>query len=255
MHVSRGGFSISRSEDDFIQAAEKLGWKENKDIQGLTGTNGIQRALRYISPEGRRQDSAHTYLHPYLRDGKHGNLHVLVESQVERVLFEGNKAVGVSYKVNPTFASEDSKRTDAAQLLKARRMVIISSGACATPSILERSGVGNPDILSNVGVPLLSNVPGVGENYGDHTGALSIYKSDLAQNETMDGLFRGQWNVPELIAKDDPILGWNAMDITSKVRPSESEVAALGPAFQEIWVRDYKDDPDKPLAIITLVNR
>jgi len=57
----------------------------------------------------------------------------------------------------------------------------------------------------------------------------------------------------ELIQKNDPFLGWNAADVTSKLRPSDKAVAALGPEFQAAWDRDYKNDPSRPGGIITLL--
>jgi alcohol oxidase len=47
----------------------------------------------------------------------------------------------------------------------AKRMVVVSAGALGTPSVLERSGVGNKDILSKLDIPVVSDLPDVGENY------------------------------------------------------------------------------------------
>lgn len=66
-------------------------WLERRgveDLSDLESNNGVQRAKRYISPAGKRQDTGHCYLHPRLQDGKHPNLHVVVDSQVIRVLFD-----------------------------------------------------------------------------------------------------------------------------------------------------------------------
>lgn len=91
--------------------------------------------MRFISPEGKRQDTAHVYLHPRLSDGKHPNLHVLVETQVVRVIFEGKRAVSVEIQANPKFQNDGQRRE-----IKASKMVILSAGALGTPLILERSG-------------------------------------------------------------------------------------------------------------------
>jgi alcohol oxidase len=50
----------------------------------------------------------------------------------------------------------------------ARKLVVVSAGALGTPQILERSGVGHPVILNKLGIPVVSDLPGVGENYQDH---------------------------------------------------------------------------------------
>lgn len=122
------------------------------------------RALRYVGPDGKRQDVAHAYIHPKLQSGNFPNLHVLLETDVERVLFDDNKkAVGVVFRPNPDFqpgTEQASLRT-----VKARKQVVLSAGALGTPLVLERSGVGSPEVLAGAGVPLVAPVPGVGENY------------------------------------------------------------------------------------------
>ncbi|RYO86963.1 hypothetical protein DL764_008930 [Monosporascus ibericus] len=160
VHVSDGGYRGLTSENDFIAAMQQLGYPETVDLQSLDANNGVERSNRYVSLEGRRQDTAHVYLHPKLRDGKHPNLHVLVGAEVRRVLLNGDKrAVGIEYK--PRSGAE--MRT-----VKAKKLVVVSGGACGTPLVLERSGVGKPDILERAGVPVLANVPGVGRNFQDH---------------------------------------------------------------------------------------
>lgn len=52
--------------------------------------------------------------------------------------------------------------------VKARKMVVLSSGTLGTPQILERSGVGNGELLRQLGVKVVSDLPGVGEEYQDH---------------------------------------------------------------------------------------
>lgn len=151
-------------EDDFITAVEKLGWPEIRDINTLDNINGSMRTLRYVSPDGKRQDVAHGYIHPKLQSGNFPNLHVLVETDVERVLFDENKkAVGVVIRSNHD--SQPGTEQHAAKTVRARKQVVLSAGALGTPQVLERSGVGSPEVLARAGVPLVASVPGVGENY------------------------------------------------------------------------------------------
>lgn len=215
----------------------------------LDTDNATQKNLKYISPEGLRQDSAHTYLHPRLQSGGHPNLNVLVEHQVIRVLFDGNTASGIEIQPNPMFSNDTT-----VQSVKAKRMVVVSSGALGTPPVLERSGVGNPDVLKAAGVDVVSEVPGVGENYMDHLLLTYPYQSSLLPNETVDALYGGREDLNELIAENAPILGWNAADVTAKIRPSDDEAAALGPEFLEAWNEDFKNEPNKPIVIITSLN-
>lgn len=93
-------------EDDFIAATTQLGYPEVQDLQDLQDlqtVNAVSSLRRFVSPkDGKRQDAAHAYLHPCLQDGDHSNLHVLVESQVTRVIFdEGKRATGVEFRPNP----------------------------------------------------------------------------------------------------------------------------------------------------------
>ncbi|KAI0126264.1 alcohol oxidase-like protein [Xylariales sp. AK1849] len=254
IHVSSGTFRATKSESDFIEAAGKVGYPEHKDLQMLDANNGIERWQRYVSPDGKRQDTAHTYLHPKLQDGKHPNLHVVVESQVLRVLFEGKKAVGIEYRPNPAFQAVIGLTQTPVRTARARKMVIVSCGACGSPPVLERSGIGSPEILRRAGVPLVENLPGVGHHYQDHHLILYPYRTNLEPHETIDGILSGRSNVGALVEKNDKILGWNSIDISSKLRPTDAEIEALGPEFQKAWDRDFKGTPDRPLMLMGLVS-
>ncbi|KAI1091583.1 GMC oxidoreductase [Rostrohypoxylon terebratum] len=247
LHITNGTYNAPRCEKDFIAAANKSGIPECNNLNELDGHNGIQRALRYINHEGKRQDTAHCYIHPLLRDGKHPNLHVLVDSQVHRVLFDDNKkANGIEYKSK---AEGSPIRT-----VKARKLVAVSCGVLGTPPVLERSGVGNPQILEKAGIQtVIADVPGVGENFNDHNIKLYGYKSSLNPEETIDAVQAGRLSTDELMRTKAKILGWNAEDVHCKVRPSASELAALSPAFQKAWARDFADVSSKPLALMASV--
>ncbi|RDL34680.1 Uncharacterized protein BP5553_07808 [Venustampulla echinocandica] len=250
VQISNGTYHATTSENDFIQAATKIGWPEKVDIQNLDTSNATQRNLRFISPEGLRQDAAHTYLHPRLQDGKHKNLHVLVEHQVIRVLFENKKATGVEYQPNSAFHNG----TPTVKTIKSNKLVVVSAGALGTPLVLERSGVGDPAILAKAGVDVVAEVPGVGRNYMDHHLLTYPYRSSLLPNETFDAVYGGRVDIGQLIATNNSILGWNAADVTSKLRPSDAEASTLGPAFLQAWNKDFKNVPNKPVSIITSLN-
>lgn len=253
IHISRGTYSSPKIEDDFIATAKTVGWSEVPDLSDLDSVNAIWRAKRFISPDGKRQDVASAYLRPRLRDGKHPNLHVLVESQVSRILIdESKKASGVEFSPNPIFHTDGLEEPP--RRVKARKLVIASSGACGTPPLLERSGVGDSKILTNIGVRVLVDLPGVGKGYEDHHLLVYPYFSNLAPLDTLDKFIYGsQETQEEMIKTKHKMLGWNAQDIQGKVRPTEAEVAALGPDFQAAWDREFKPIPDKPLAIISVI--
>ena len=240
----------TKAEDDFIRAVNKVGWPEAEDLQNLDGVNGAQRVLRYISPDGKRQDTAHQYLHPRLRDGKHPNLHVVVESHIVRVLIEDKRASGVVFTPNSAPHSGESQE----QTVKARKLVIVSCGAMGTPAVLERSGIGEARILAGAGVPLMTDLPGVGNDYEDHQLAIYAYKTNLAPEDTADAVLAGRISAEQLIKDNSPYLGYNAQDVTCKFRPSKEEVAELGPEFQKAWDGHFKDELDKPLVVMALIN-
>lgn len=185
-------------------------------FRNLDNNNGVERYSKYISPSGRRQDAAHRYLHPLLQSGEYPNLHVLVEKQVLKILFDDNKkACGVEYQTNPAWLSNPeflhtgytSPRTVAAS-----KMVICSAGALGTPLILQRSGVGPGEVLKKAGVPVIEDLAGVGEDYQDHHLSLWAYRTNLTPRECINGFADGRFDVNAAIAQNDELLGTNAMD-------------------------------------------
>jgi len=171
VHVSKGTYQAPRAEEAWIQGGLKTGYPGIVDLQSLHSNNGTGAWYRYVSPyDGRRQDVGHRYLHPLLQSGRAPNLHVLVGHQVLRILFnetrdgEAKRAVGVEYRpkpsVNDTGSSAKSQLT-----VTARKLVISSLGAFGSPLLLERSGVGDASVLQKAGIPVVENLPGVGNNF------------------------------------------------------------------------------------------
>ncbi|KAK0110205.1 hypothetical protein ONS96_001827 [Cadophora gregata f. sp. sojae] len=221
------------------------------DLQDFESCNGVGRWLRYVSPEGKRQDSAHTYLHPLLNDGQHRNLHVLVESTAIRVLFDPDKkANGLEFISSP--ASHDEVKVTP-RIVKARKLVVLSAGACGSPLILERSGVGCPKILEQASVPIIAGIPGVGNNYQDHTGVFPGYKTSLELHQTNNALLCGTQTLDDAIEQGNPNVRWNMVDVAAKIRPSAAEVAMLGPDFKAAWEKDFKKEPSKPLGLFAFI--
>lgn len=165
---------------------------------------------RYVSRDGNRQDAAYCYVYPLLQDGQHPNLFVLSETKVVRVLFDESenelpRAIGVELK--PSNGESDLQRYK----IMARKLVVVSSGALGTPQILERSGIGNPEILGDISIPIVAAVSGVGEQLQDHLVIRSAYKSNLDANQTLDGLLSGRENFTKAVEESNPMLGWNGL--------------------------------------------
>ncbi|KAG8166245.1 hypothetical protein KVR01_004797 [Diaporthe batatas] len=254
INVSFGTYGSERIDTEFLAAAEKAGWPEVPDIQDLESINSVGKSRRYISTEGKRQDVATCYLRTRLNSDKYPNLHVLVESQVLRVLIdeETKTAVGVELRTNPRHNAEATGENPL--VVKASKLVVVSSGACGTPALLERSGLGDSTVLERAGIPVVVNLPGVGNGYEDHHLLGYPYLNNMEAADTLDGVVFGRMGSPEDLMKASPkILGWNAQQIQGKVRPTDEEVAELGPEFQKAWDKEFKNNPDKPLAVFSVV--
>jgi choline dehydrogenase len=122
-------------------------------------------------------------------DRSRGELTIKKRALVTRVLFEGKRAVGVEYidrghvyRADPAAAAQTP---DPASLpreqARAAREVILAGGAFNTPQLLMLSGVGPRDELERFGIPLVAELPGVGENLQDRyeVGVVSVYEKDF----------------------------------------------------------------------------
>jgi choline dehydrogenase len=136
----------------FIDGAAGMGIPRNPDYNGATqaGVGYFQRVIE----NGRRVSAARAFLHPV----KHRpNLDIRTNAHTQRILFEGARATGVLYK-----------QGDREVELRARREIILSSGAVGSPQLLQISGVGPAALLRDIGVDVVHDLPAVGENLSDH---------------------------------------------------------------------------------------
>lgn len=171
------------------------------------------------------------------------------------MLFDDNKrATGLEYISTPSSQPVGMVNDTSPRQITAKRMVVVSAGALSTPSILERSGVGSKDVLSKLDVPVVSDLPDVGEHYQDHHLVLYPYKTNLKPEQTLDGFLSGRKDFGEAIQNKDPMLGWNAIDACSKIRPTDAEIEAMGPEFKEHWDKDFRDRPTRPVMLTGVVN-
>lgn len=140
----------------FFQAVQQAGYALTDDVNGYRqeGFAAFDRNIRH----GRRLSAARAYLHPVL---DRRNLEVRTRVLVTRILFEGKRAVGV----------EISRGRGHAETIRAGR-VICCGGAINSPQLLQLSGVGNAAELAALGIPVVQDLPGVGENLQDH---LEVY--------------------------------------------------------------------------------
>ncbi|ROV87667.1 hypothetical protein VSDG_09633 [Cytospora chrysosperma] len=255
VHISSGSYSAKNPRDDYIKALESYGLPVSKDMQSLDANNCCERSLKYVSPEGKRQDSAHTYLHPKLQDGEHPNMHVLTETKVVRVLFgNNNRACGVEVTPNPAFQLQTAVTIQPKQVIKARKLVVVSCGALGSPGVLERSGIGGKDVLEKAGVAVVVDLPGVGSNFQDHHLLLLPFKVALESRETGDFVISGRVKEEDLLNSKDGILGWNTVDAGVKMQPSAADRATFDKELLAAWETDFKDKPNKPLMLMAIIN-
>ncbi|URD60863.1 GMC family oxidoreductase N-terminal domain-containing protein [Sphingomonas sp. KRR8] len=134
-----------------IKACEALGLPE-RDINGpeQEGVGWFQLNIK----NGKRCSAAVAYLHPAM---SRPNLRVETRALASGVLFEGKRAVGVEFA-----------QRGATRVVRARREVILAGGAINSPQLLELSGIGQGDRLRALGVEVVHELPGVGENLQDH---------------------------------------------------------------------------------------
>jgi choline dehydrogenase len=139
----------------FFQSAVQAGYQRTHDVNGYRqeGFGPFDRNVR----RGRRLSAARAYLHPAM---ERGNLDVVTRALVERVRFDGKKAVGLEVRLKGRTVSIDAKE------------IILSGGAFNSPQLLQLSGVGDAEHLRSVGIEPIHHLPGVGANLQDH---LEVY--------------------------------------------------------------------------------
>jgi choline dehydrogenase len=138
--------------DAVVAACESAGIPRNTDINGADqeGAGYYQLTVK----NGRRCSAAVAYLHPAM---SRPNLTVETGALTTRVLFEGQRAVGVEYI-----------KAGERKIVRAEREVILCGGAVNSPQLLQLSGVGPGALLAEHGIPVVKDLPGVGENLQDH---------------------------------------------------------------------------------------
>lgn len=140
----------------FVKACAEAGIPHNNDINGAK-YEGVDFFQVNQTPDGRRCHSSVSFLNP-VRDRK--NLTIINYAHIKRVVFEGTTATNVEY-----FDLKDNKKIKS---IAANKEIILSAGIIGSPQILKLSGVGPKAELEKHGIPVVKDLPGVGENMQDH---------------------------------------------------------------------------------------
>ncbi|EJN00034.1 GMC family oxidoreductase [Phyllobacterium sp. YR531] len=181
LHGAGGEWRVERQRlswpilDAFRDAAEELGIPKTDDFN--TGDNEGSGYFEVNQRGGLRWNTTKAFLRPVM---KRRNLRVVTGAEVERLEFEGKRAVRVRYRLQGQVCSASASGE-----------IILSAGAINSPKILELSGVGNPNLLKEAGANFLHDLPGVGENLQDHLQIRTVFRIEGARtlNQLYHNLF------------------------------------------------------------------
>jgi choline dehydrogenase len=162
----------------FFEAVQEAGFTLTEDVNGYRqeGFAAFDRTIH----RGRRMSAARAYLHPA---ESRPNLEVRCRTFVERVVFEGTRAVGVELA--------------GGEIVRAGE-VILCGGAINSPQLLQLSGVGNVAELEALGIRVVHDLPAVGENLQDH---LEVYVQHAAREPVSLQPALKKWRRPEIGAR------------------------------------------------------
>ena len=162
--------------DAVRDAALQMGIPHNSDFN--TGDNEGVGYFHVNQKRGFRWSAARAFLKPIL--GR-PNLRLETHAAIDKLIFDGRRATGIRFF-----------HGDRIHEAKAKREVILSAGSIGSIEILQRSGVGDPDFLRSLGIPVILEREGVGKNLQDHLQQRMIYKVSGVKtlNETYHSLLR-----------------------------------------------------------------
>jgi len=193
--------------DYFIKAATEVGIPPNEDYNGPSqeGVGYFQQTAH----KGFRWSTAKGFLRPAR---KRSNLRVETRAQTTRVLFEGRRAVGIEYR-----------KGGSPHQVRANAEVILAAGAIGSPQLLQVSGVGPGELLNRVGVPVVHDLQGVGQNLQDHLQIRLVFKtSQRTLNDEVNNLLKQAWvGAQYMLTRTGPLtLAASQVVIFTKTDPS-----------------------------------
>lgn len=189
-----------------IAGANELGIPRVADFNG-PNQEGVGY-YRLFTKNGWRSSSATAYLREAER---RPNLQVETDAHVSKILFQGRSATGVSYIKGGT-----EHQVDAGE-------IILSAGAIQSPQLLQLSGIGPARFLSSMGIPVVADLPGVGENLQDHLQLRVMYKctKPITTNDDLASLWgKARIGAKWLFTRKGPLaIGTNQGGLFTRVLP------------------------------------
>ncbi|WP_424628394.1 GMC family oxidoreductase [Bradyrhizobium sp. SYSU BS000235] len=177
--VNRGSWDPDPLSNAYLEACQQSGIPANPDYNAgdVEGVSYLQQT----GHNGRRWSAAVGYLAP--ARGR-SNLRILSNTMVQRVLFEGRRAVGV-----------EVMREGRRETYRCRREVVLACGAIQSPQMLELSGIGDGNRLRSHGIEVVQDLPGVGENLCDHVQVRFTYECTTHNtiNDLMNNPIKRYW--------------------------------------------------------------
>ncbi len=166
MHGAGGEMRIDKQRlhwallDAFRDAAEQEGVAKVEDFN--TGDNAGSSYFQVTQRNGRRLSAAGAFLKPVLN---RANLRLQTGATIQRVVIEDGRATGVEFDLDGM-----------AMTARCRGEAVLCAGSIGSPAILERSGIGDGELLRALGIAVAAHAPGVGENLQDHLQIRCAYK-------------------------------------------------------------------------------
>ena len=168
-----------------VEAGVQAGYPRTEDLNGYQ-QEGFGPMDRTVTLQGRRASTARGYLD---QARERANLTIVTHALSDRILFSGKRAIGVSYLLGDDNAPKEAR---------ARREVLVCSGAIASPQLLQRSGVGPATVLRDLGIEVVHDLPGVGQNLQDH---LEMYLQYACKQPVSLYPALQWWNQPQIGAQ------------------------------------------------------
>jgi choline dehydrogenase len=164
--------------DAFFDAVQQAGYPLTKDVNGYQ-QEGFSK-FESTTYRGNRWSTARGYLHPALH---RSNLKLVCKALTRRILFDGKKAIGVEFQQGKKTVQAFGKE------------IICCGGAINSPQLLQLSGVGPANLLQSLDIPIVQDLPGVGENLQDH---LEVYVQCASKKKVSLYPALRPWNMPKI---------------------------------------------------------
>ncbi|KAF9440506.1 GMC oxidoreductase [Macrolepiota fuliginosa MF-IS2] len=257
--ISNGG-SVTALAQDFLHTSDAVGIPFSDDLQDSNTSHTSEIWAKYINRHtGRCSGTATAYIHSVM--DTQSNLYLCTNAHINHIIFKDNKAIGVAY-IPMHNRMHGGKLVET--IVKGRKCVVLSSGMLGMPQILERSGMGNKELLKKLDIKVVSDLLGVGEEYQDHYTMLlrrwCLVYHVSNESQTLDNFL---WGVPKVqcelfqeweVSPEKVHLSSNAINARFKICPTKEELKEMGPELNKFWDKYFKDKPDKPVMFGSIVS-